>query len=119
MKQYNIYENHEGLKEAVKQGWSWPGFFFSWIWCFTKKINGYGAGILVAAIFLNIITASSEEMSIFVLIIGLGISSWMGYSGNKLRGENLVRRGFMNNSTVTAATPEGAIAIYVKEKKNN
>ena len=37
MKQYKIFENSLGTIEIVKQGWSWPAFFFGFIWAFTKK----------------------------------------------------------------------------------
>lgn len=118
MKQYNIYENHEGQKEAVKQGWSWPGFFFSWIWCFVKKLNGYGAGILVVMIVLNILSGSNDEMAIVVACIGIGVAIWMGFSGNKLWEDNLKKLGWEKKNTINAATPDGAIAIYyAKEEK--
>ncbi len=28
MNTFKIYKINEGRQEAVKQGWSWPGFFF-------------------------------------------------------------------------------------------
>ncbi len=28
MKEFKIFHYPEGRQEAVKQGWSWPGFFF-------------------------------------------------------------------------------------------
>ena len=35
MEKYAVYDRR-GELEAVKRGWSWPGFFFSWIWAFVK-----------------------------------------------------------------------------------
>lgn len=121
MKQYNIYENPEGLKEAVKQGWSWPGFCFTWLWCFSKKLNGYGFMFLVYVIVSNILarTVNVDAVVGFVLVLlGLGISMWMGSSGNQLREENLKKLGWEKKNTINAATPDGAIAIYyAKEEK--
>ena len=56
MKQFNVYENPSGMKEAVKQGWSWPGFFFNWIWCFVKKMSGLGFGVLGAYFGIGILS---------------------------------------------------------------
>ena len=38
MKQYKIFRNASGQVEAVKQGWSWPAFFFSVIWAIAKRL---------------------------------------------------------------------------------
>ena len=40
MKTYKIFKNPTGQYEAVKQGWSWPAFFFGGIWACVKKIWG-------------------------------------------------------------------------------
>ncbi|WP_226912943.1 hypothetical protein [Halomonas sp. 3D7M] len=37
MKEFKIYMHPAGMHEAVKQGWSWPGFFFGPIWALVKK----------------------------------------------------------------------------------
>lgn len=117
MKQFKIYENPAGIKEAVKQGWSWPGFFFNWIWCFVKKLNGHGAGILIALFVLVILSAASAEMNILTSIVGIGVSIWLGSSGNSLREANLLKRGYDFKTTVSASNPEGAIAMYAKENQ--
>ncbi len=38
MKQYKIFKHPNGETEAVKQSWSWPAFFFTWIWALIKKL---------------------------------------------------------------------------------
>ena len=42
MKTYKIFKNPTGQYEAVKQGWSWPAFFFGGIWACVKKNMGFG-----------------------------------------------------------------------------
>ncbi len=37
-KRYKVFEHPENRVEAVKQGWSWPAFFFIWIWALVKKM---------------------------------------------------------------------------------
>ena len=46
MKQYKVFKHPAGSIEAVKQGWSWPAFFFSFIWAMVKKMWGLGIGVL-------------------------------------------------------------------------
>ena len=31
MKQYTVFQHPTSGYEAVKNGWSWPAFFFTWI----------------------------------------------------------------------------------------
>ena len=102
MKNFNIYENPEGIPEAVKKGWSWPGFCFTWIWCFIKGLGVLGSIILAFTFFGIIVTISypSEEMSrfghyptpptppivgILFSIMPFIISIWLGLTGNKKR----------------------------------
>ena len=119
MKQFKIYEHPHLRIEAVKQGWSWPAFFFPWIWALVKKMWGLGFGILAVIIFLNIVIAGSEgalgfyELLQFALII---VSVIFGINGNKWRENNLRSRGFEHKSIISASNPEGAIALYVKNK---
>ena len=67
IKTFDIYENLKGRQEAVKKGWSWPGFSFTWIWCFIKGLGVLGSIILAFTFFGIIVTISypSEEMSRF------------------------------------------------------
>lgn len=116
MKQYNIYENHAGLKNAVKQGWSWPGFCFSWIWCFVKKIYGEGISILVILFIFTSAGVQNEVMRTIALVVPLGIAITLGASGNKLREKNLSKRGWEKKKTITAENPEAAIAIYTQDE---
>ena len=32
MANYQIYYHDAFKAEAIKDGWSWPAFFFNWIW---------------------------------------------------------------------------------------
>lgn len=116
MKTYNIYKSPTGAVEAVKQGWSWPGFSFSWIWAFVKGLNAIGAGILIGTIFLGILSVESTAADTLLTLAGLGVSIWLGVQGNELRGSNLRKKGYDIVKTITAEMPEGAVAAFVKEQ---
>ncbi|MCY4487204.1 MAG: DUF2628 domain-containing protein [Deltaproteobacteria bacterium] len=38
MKKFSILRHATSGYEVVKNGWSWPAFFFTWIWAFVKKL---------------------------------------------------------------------------------
>ena len=117
MKQYKVYANPQGNYEAVKQGWSWPAFFFSFIWAMIKKMWGLGVGVLIALPVLGFIIGisgvSGAESLINAVVIMIKIM--FGINGNKWREDNLSTRGYEYKETVAAANPEGAIALCMKE----
>ena len=118
MKQYKVFANPQGRCEAVKQGWSWPAFFFGWVWALVKKIWPLGIGIGVGFFALGFIMglAGAGQAGFAVIdLAGLVVAVTLGINGNRWREGNLVNRGYELKETVTAANPEGAVALYVKE----
>lgn len=106
MKQYSILQHPTLGKEAVKKGWSWPAFFFTWIWAFIKRL--WLVGVIV---FLFGILASSIPEA--WLVGELIISIVMGVKGNELRVKRLSDSGYEQVATVEANTPDGALAIHL------
>ncbi len=124
MNQYKIYENQLGLREAVKQGWSWTGFFFSWIWAFIKKMNVIGGATLGGIIFLSIISAAvtdavgEDNAGTLDAVLGLAylaVPVVFGVNGNAWREKNLLSRAYEFKITVSAESDEAAIATYLKQ----
>lgn len=113
MKEFKIYQYPEGRHEAVKQGWSWPGFFFGPIWTLVKKMWGLGAGLLVAVIVLAMFPVESA-IGLLATLISLGIYVACGINGNRWREKHLSSRGYEHLDTVSASNPDGAIAIFIK-----
>ena len=113
MKQYDIYSSPLGMTEAVKQGWSWPAFFFSPIWAMVKKIWLLGSLTLIGEIIIYAIFDSPNRLFSFADLVNIGISVVFWMQGNEWRESNLLSRGFKFVRTVTAANPEGALALHV------
>lgn len=123
MYNYKIFKDPLGVYEAVKQGWSWPAFFFSTIWAFIKRIWWLGFGLVLLSFLLpSLIAANLQDMpqeqaiaiinmigSIITMIIGI----ILGLYGNLLREKNLLSRGYNYVTTVSAETPERAIALLL------
>tara|TARA_B100000315_G_C14416745_1_gene513592 strand:- start:74 stop:811 length:738 start_codon:yes stop_codon:yes gene_type:complete len=112
MKTYKIFKNHFGLMEAIKQGWSWPGFFFGVIWCFFKKL--WHLGVIIIGIILFLEFFLPEEALWLNSIFIWGSFIYFGTSGNQLRESKLLGLGYEFVGTSNATSPEGAIAMYQK-----
>ena len=123
MNNFTIYKHPNGLTEAVKQGWSWPAFFFTIFWCFAKKITKLGSIIIGIWFGVWIIMIILNELGEYVLsamfnfIPTFGIPIWLGKNGNEERQENLMSRGYELKATVLALNSDGAIAQYLKDEQ--
>jgi hypothetical protein len=114
MKEFKIYVNPQGVKEAVKQGWSWPGFFFVAIWALVKKMWALGGIVFGAFFVLGMIAGENSGMDLLLTLAQFGVAVAFGMNGNKWRESSLQRRGYDYTRTVQASNPEGAIAAYLK-----
>lgn len=131
MKNYNIYKHPDGKIEAVKQGWSWPAFFFGAIWALIKQLWMVAGLIFAYAIISSIIIQSvtpsydyyeysGEDLSqAFLLksissLIQLGIAIFLGVKGNTLREANLIKRGYECIGNINAVNPDSAISDALK-----
>lgn len=129
MKNYNVYKHSDGKIEAVKKGWSWPGFFFSGIWALIKQLWVVAGLIFGFAIVSNYITMmfeplnyyDEEEVMIYLWLsfifsaIQLAIAVYLGAKGNELRETNLLKRGYTLLTNVNAENPDQAINLAIKQ----
>lgn len=119
MRQYKIYKHPIGTTVAVKQGWSWPAFFFDALWSLIKKMSAFGIGILAAFLLLGFflsLSGAGETGTDFILLISIVIKIIFGKYGNSWLSEKLKSRGYEHLDTVTAANPEGALALFLKDQ---
>jgi hypothetical protein len=118
MKQYKVFKHPSGAMEAVKQGWSWPAFFFSFIWALVKKMWALGGGLFavffILGIILGIAGAEKGVADGLINIAAIIVNIVFGINGNAWREKNLISRGFEFRDTVTAANPDGAMALILK-----
>ena len=116
MKTFNIYVN-EMTKEtqAIKMGWSWPGFFFTWIWALIKGMVGLGIGLLIVPFILSFMFGFIflEIGVVLSWMMNIGICIYCGVKGNELVGSSLLSKGFQLKDTVTSGSPEQALASYI------
>ena len=117
MKQYKIFKHPSGNSEAVKQGWSWPAFFFSFMWAMVKKQWVLGVAVFIGMLVFGFILGAAgggDGGEALINIVAIIINIVFGINGNSWREKNLISRGYEQVDTVTAANPEGAVALYLK-----
>ena len=121
MKRYNIYYNSSlERREAVKIGWSWPAFFFSWIWCFVKGLVGQGFLVIAIAFFSGAVSANSPETLVAFDFVPLLVSIFLGSQGNLIREKKLISRGYLlENESFESYSPTEAIIAFQKNKKES
>jgi hypothetical protein len=128
MKTYRIFVNPQGTSEAVKKGWSWPGFFFNIIWALVKKMWVLGGVLLFVSIGLGFIEGTIEVsygkeaasgINALASILNLVVAVIFGVYGNKWREKNLQSRGYKYQDTIAAQNPEAAIALWFTEGKSD
>lgn len=108
MKQFSIFQHPTHGYEAVKNGWSWPAFLFTWIWAFVKRLFLIGWLVLLLVMALSSIPAPE------VWLVGnLIISIAMGAKGNELQVKRLRASGYEEVATVAATTPDAAVAAHL------
>ncbi len=117
MKSYRIFKHPAGHIEAVKQGWSWPGLFFTFIWAFIKRLWAVGGVVLAVAFVVGAMLdslVSPETANVISNVLGVVISLLIGLRGNIWRENNLLSRGYEHVDSLVAENPESAIAEYLK-----
>ncbi|MBS1174130.1 MAG: hypothetical protein H6R05_261 [Burkholderiaceae bacterium] len=117
MKKYQIYQHSVLGVEAVKVGFSWPAFFFNWVWMLFKRLWSFAAIWFIANIAFTLIQRSFTDLDnkllelIILLVLMVGnFALWLipAFKGNKWREEDLIKRGFTFLRTVDAENPEMA-----------
>lgn len=123
MNDYKIFKSSSDSYEAVKQGWSWPAFFFDILWALIKQLWGVAAIILVVTLLIVIFLTPSLQglpddqvintMNNISFIIGTPLRIILGVFGNKLREQNLIKRNYVLVGNIASTSPAKAIEQYL------
>lgn len=100
---------------AVKQGWSWPGFFFSWIWAFTKSLHVAGALALVVFIIAGALNSGKSDPTpgdTACSLVCLVLIIFFGAKGNQWWENRLSKNGYALRGEVKASNPTDAISQF-------
>lgn len=116
MKTFRIYKHPTQGIEAVKVGFSWPAFFFNWVWMLIKKLWGFAALWFGAYVVLAIIESATQSEAFYLILAVAYFALWLipAFKGNQWREANLISRGFEHVHTVEASNPDSAAAQMAK-----
>ena len=121
MRTFDIFSNGNGKHTAVKQGWSWPAFFFSWLWSLFSGLWIAAFLTFPVEIILNVVAnvlnretydradLVGTAIAITIIAIFLGIRLLFGARGNVWRRARLERKGYSHFQSVQAESPKAAI----------
>lgn len=127
MRSFNVYERSDGNCKAVKNGWSWPAFFFGSIWAICMQIWLVGLLLLPVELFLNFLLSTTDQIqrgasgsyaettSIIggvIAVVVLSIRITFGASGNKWKRKRLGRAGYALKKTLDARSKKDAISLF-------
>ena len=116
MKTFKVFKHPALGYQAVKVGFSWPGFLFSVIWLLVKKLWGHALIVISSIVLLTLIELffDNTETSVMVLLLEFGVYIFVGFNGNEWRVTNLQAHGFELIDTLQAETPDAAIGKIIK-----
>jgi hypothetical protein len=120
VERFDLYARRANLEhvEAVKHGFSWPGFFFSWIWAFAKGMPGLGVLLLAVDLGLAVADHLTVDGSLLGNAFGMVFFAKLlvvGATGNAWRRRSLERRAFVHVDTLEAKDSDAAAARWLEE----
>ena len=113
MTKHHVYIHDRHGTEAIKEGFSWPGFLLTWMWAFDKHLWRTGAGLLVVQLgVVGVVyagrAAEAPLWTIAAVLVDLLCRAFVGQFGNYWRENSMDSRGFVFEGTTQAATPAEA-----------
>ncbi len=106
MKQFDLYQHASKELQAVKVGFSWPAFFFPFIWTFVKGLWVHGFWLLAA-----LITISAAIAAPVANIVMLALNIFVGFRANDWRRTELwLKYGYRPLRRVEAESIDLALA---------
>ena len=122
MKTFDVFKHPTQGYEAVKCGFSWPAFFFTWIWAFVKKLWLHGVMFIILTFILTFFeTVFDNEgmigISLAFSVLSLVLFFVFGFKGNEWRSNWLQKRGYSYIKTLEASSPDAATATIANKEQ--
>ena len=100
---------------AVKDGFSWPAFFFSFVWALWHRLWLVAAALIGLEFVTGLVVDASGLNVLTETALSLGIALIVGWVANDLVRRDLERRGLTEAGVVMADSAEDAIERYFIE----
>lgn len=118
MRLYSVHLRRHGLDPdrdlvLVKEGFSWPAFFLSFVWALWQRLWLAAAVILAAYAALGGMIVLLGADPVAEVALSLGFGAVVGLVANDLRRGKLARQGFAFVGVVVADDPDAALKRYL------
>ena len=113
MKVFTVHTRRGGLDPdrdivLVKEGFSWPAFFFSFAWALWCRFWLVALGIFLIEVAVNAALAALGADPASQAAISLGLAAAIGLVGNDLKRWSLWRRGYIESDIITGEGGDAA-----------
>ena len=118
LREFEIFSKPSFPTMAVKRGFSWPGFFFSFIWAFSRGLWLHGAIIIAVALAIGAVDWIFFNGNPWLSgLLGLVVNIAVGVRGNSWRSRKLESDGYEFTSLIEGRSPASAVVAHSLGKK--
>jgi hypothetical protein len=113
MRHYTVHLRRHGLDPdrdlvLVKEGFSWPAFFFSMLWALWLRLWLVAVLFLLVQVILSLVLALWSPDPVSAAAVSAGATLILAFAANDLRRWTLRRLGFVETAVVAADDRDGA-----------
>ncbi len=121
MRHYTVHLRRHGLDPdrdlvLVKEGFSWPAFFFSVLWALWHRLWLVAGLFFLVQVAVSLVLAVWKPDPVSASAVSVGAALIVAYVANDLRRWTLGRRGFVETAVVAADGRDGAERRFLDDE---
>lgn len=118
MKMYTVHLRRHGLDPdrdvvLVREGFSWPAFFLSFVWALWHRLWLAATLIIVANAVISFCIHFLRPDPLSQVVVALGVAAIIGYLANDYRQEKLAQLGYAFDGVVSGLNKDHALRRYL------
>lgn len=116
MRPYTVHLKEEAGDAGlvlVKDGFSWPAFFFAVPWALFHRMWWVAGGLVALQIVIGTLMAYAALSEVQQGLVSIFVALAIGYSADELRRGTLHRRGFVHMDVVLAGNTDIALGRFL------
>lgn len=120
MKVYSVHLRRHGLDPdrdivLVKEGFSWPAFFLTFVWALWHRLWLAAAVIVAVNLIVALCIHFLRPDPLTQVAVSLGIAAVIGYLAGDVRENKLARLGFALTGVVSGLDKDHALRRFLDE----
>ena len=121
MRHYTVHLRRHGLDPdrdlvLVKEGFSWPAFFFSVLWALWHRLWLVAGLFFLVQLAVSLVLAVWTPDPVSASAVSVGAALIVAYVANDLRRWTLGRRGFVESAVVAADGRDSAERRFLDDE---